>query len=312
MEKNDEITQGKIGQLMIMLREKLPLDKVDELRKSLGEKINIPPEIVERGVKLRDKIIPRKEGDGGTNIIENYAPGVSELGAKIADRYTPTKGLIMVLCFLGIDLALQLYLVTRIATFEIVENSIRIDFVTVASFLTYALTMISILFILSEFFLMRRMEALFSIDEIKSIGNGQVEQFLEPALEEDLDIIEMPAPMQEEEPTDLAPLLNIQEEKEEIDPVFAALETAVEEDPDSKYKVLGVAIPEEELEEEEAPELDPWDFDFTPAPSKPVEPVKVEQKEEEIVVDMSNSEILATLSELKEVVKELKTRTGRT
>ena len=161
---------------------------------------------------------------------------------------------------------------------------------------------------------MRRMEALFSIEEINSIGNGQVDQFLEPALEEDPDIIEMPPP--KKEVPDMAALLDIQdevaEEPEEIDPVFAALETAVEEDPDSKYKVLGVAIPEEELEEEEAPELDPWDFDFTPAPSKPVEPVKEKPKEEEFVINMSNSEILATLSELKDVVKELKTRTGRT
>jgi len=300
VEKTEGSILERIAELRRNLSEKLPLEKVGELRKAIGEKINIPPEIKEKISELKDKIIPKKEGDNDSNLIKDYAPRVSELSAKISEKYTPTKGLILVLCFLSIDMILQLYTITKVSTFEIVEKSIRIDFVTIVSFVSYTLTMISILFILSEFFLMRRMEALFSIDEIKSIGNGQVDQFLESADEDDSDNIEMPSPVLEDEKPDLNSIFDIPPEKEETEAVdpFAAMEATPEEESDKRNEVL----------EEKNPVGDLWDFDITPAPVEPVEP---EEEEEEAIPDMSQSEILATLSELREVVAELKLRTRK-
>lgn len=288
-------------------KEETTMGKFEELRMRLSETVKIPPSVTAFGAKIRKRLGSKGEGSEEVGSVNNITTGVvGEFGAKISERYTPTKGLIMVLIFLAVDLALQLYLITKTATFEIVENSVRLDFVTIASFITYTLTMISILFILSEFFLMRRMEALFSIDEIKSIGNGQVDQFLESAINEEPVIVEMPEPVEKQ---DMTSIFDVSED--EVPSVFANMgaEEQVEEEQDSKYKVLEVTLPESEPEQELKASSDgTWDFDPMPAPE---EPETADEPEKEPLFDMSESEILQTLDELKEVVNELKQRTGR-
>lgn len=240
---------------------------------------------------------------------------------KFIEGYTPSKGLLMVIMFLACNMAIQLYQVTQVGSVEIVGNSIESDLITVSMFVSYAITMISLLFILSEFFLMRKMEAMFSVGELKAIGNTkredlitEVEIVAEPDLEvEETEVMDIIEPEEDEDDDPFSDLLSSVEE-EEVD--------EIEEDPsDNKYKVLGIKLPEQEESEDEEEEdvilvPDPgYDLghvsidSFVVKQDDPVILVPEEPEEPEYVFDQS--EIIQTITELKDVVEELKKRTGR-
>lgn len=236
---------------------------------------------------------------------------------KIIEGYTPSKGLLLVICFMGLNMGIQLYLVTQVGTVEIVGNQVESNLVTVSLFVSYAITMISLLFILSEFFLMRKVESMFGVGELKAIGNTKKE-----------DLVEL-------DPADPDEIINIAEEQtesleiEEDDPFADLLASAAEEeiveeeedeeDPKAKYKVLGFKLPEQEEPEEEedtilVPDpgfsMDHVSIDSFVPDEEPVEVPKPEELEEP-EFDFNQSEIIQTITELKEVVNELKIRTGR-
>lgn len=250
---------------------------------------------------------------------------------NLIDRYTPSKGLMVVICFLCLSLCLQLYTVSEVGTVEIIGNSINSNVVTLVMFVTYILTMISFLFIISEFFLMRKMEALFSAVDIKTIGKAKREDLEDSEL-----AIKTPEEMEKEQaieepdPFDLGfgseTTIEFEEEVEVPDPISSFLvsddeeeieDEEVEESP--KYNVLEVKIPDvepEETEEEpETPEIEaPFDMDNVSVKSfvdDAAEPEAPEEEEEPASEFFNESEILQTMTELKDVVQQLKQRTGK-
>lgn len=239
---------------------------------------------------------------------------------KIIEKYTPSKGLFLVIVFLCANLGIQLYVITQVGSIEFVGNKIESDLITVCLFVTYALTMISFLFVLSEFFLMRKMESLFTGAEIDTIGKSKKETVIE-------EIIEHNSLAQKEnnpEPS-IDTKKDSPKEKEDDDP-FSGLfvsddeeeaSTEGDEDPDQGYKVLEIKDLDKKKDDpvETLPKPD-FDMDHVSVDSfisKPEsESVKEKTKpepEDEVPEFFDESEILQTLTELKDVVAQLKTKT---
>jgi hypothetical protein len=240
---------------------------------------------------------------------------------KLIDKYTPSKGLMVVIIFLCIAQGLQLYTVTQVGSVEIIGNSIKSNMVTLVLFITYILTMISFLFILSEFFLMRKMESLFSTVDLQTIGKAKKEDLEDSEL-----MIKNPEPVEEEtvdeaiDPLDLGfgSEPSLESEIDVSDPLSSFL-VSDDEDGDQKYTVLEVKIPEDEPEETEddpeTPEIvAPFDMDNVSVKSfvdDVAEPEAPEEEKDSKSEFFNESEILQTMTELKDVVLELKKRTGK-
>lgn len=244
---------------------------------------------------------------------------------NIIEKYTPSKGLFLVISFLCVNLGIQLYVITQVGSIEFIGNKIESDLITICLFVTYALTMVSVLFVLSEFFLMRKMESLFTGEEIDTIGKSKKETVIE-------EIIEHNSKADSEEKSDDAQVdsslpfesddpfsgLFVSDEEEEVVEQEPSEEEATdeEEETDNSYKMLEVKIPESE-EDEPVDTLPQPDFDMSHVSvdsfiSKPEpEPVKKPEPEpeEETPEFFDESEILQTLTELKDVVAQLKTKT---
>ncbi len=241
---------------------------------------------------------------------------------NIIEKYTPSKGLFLVISFLCVSLGIQLYVITQVGSFEFVGNKIESDLITLCLFVTYALTMTSVLFVLSEFFLMRKMESLFTGEEIDTIGKSKKETVIEEIIEHNskANSEEQSEEPQEEsfpqiESDDPFSGLFISDDEE---PTSDEESTEEEDESDHSYKMLEVKIPEPEeddpLESLSKPEFDmdhvSVDSFISKPESKPEKKPEPEPDEEPEFFD--ESEILQTLTELKDVVAQLKTRTRGT
>ena len=248
---------------------------------------------------------------------------------KLFKGNPPSKGLTLVLALLFFSLGLQVYTITSVGTVEVIGNSINSDLDTIVLFVTYALTMISFMMILSDFFIMRKMESFFSTvglqpsNENQQEAPGSVEHPVEVTkivfpVEEtpdplDIDLTPADEEEEEEEVPDLMDNLLVSDDVEEPE------EETVEEEDDQKYKVLEVKIPEDEPEE---PEEEPDEPLTTSIPAFNMDHVSIDSfiseepepevpEEEEDSSYFDESEILQTITEMKDVVAELKKKTGR-
>lgn len=207
---------------------------------------------------------------------------------KIIENYTPSKGLMVIVVLLVADLFLQLYLMSNVMSFEITGNKIKCDVDTLSIVLIYVLTSVVLLFILSEFFIMKKMESLFSIVELKNIRNNASSLPDEDKLEDQLNCKKNKNDENSGE-KHLEEILEIEQEEKDI-------ENKPEVKPEPSYKMLSLNLQEEEQTENKDETIEPKVKD-----SPVFEPEATE-------ADLSESEIIHTITELQGIVEELKSK----
>ena len=213
---------------------------------------------------------------------------------KLIEKYTPSKGLIVAVLLLVLDLVIQLSLMSSIINFKVIENMVYCDLSTVGVLSVYVLTSVCLLIILSEIFVMKKVESLFSILGTNNLEDREnVEETDEPAEEEPTveieDILESEKEPEIEIEEDF--IIEIEKDEDQIDDIFLGLseEESSEEEPveDNNYKMVSIKMddtfPDDLVENEET-------------------------EEEDFMIDVSESEILQTLSELKNIMNDMRSR----
>lgn len=222
---------------------------------------------------------------------------------KVIEKYTPSKGLFTTVSLLIIDLLVQLYLMSSIVNFEIIDNMVYCDLQTVSILTAYVLTSVCLLIILSEFFEVKKVESQFSL-----LGTGIYE--VEKQSKES-------APPMENEVITLPKLDSSDFEEElgepEVDPLISDGESE-EEDPIDNL-LFGFSNEDEVEESDEKETIDSPSYKMVSIKMEDLAPEEsVEESDvgfdDSYAVDISESEILQTLSELKNLMSEMKTKKG--
>jgi hypothetical protein len=211
---------------------------------------------------------------------------------KLIENYTPSKGLVVAVLLLILDLVIQLSLMSSIINFKVIENMVYCDLSTVAVLSVYVLTAVCLLIILSEIFVMKKLESLFAfLGENRVEETEIVEETVEPVEELIIDneeILELEEEPEIEINEDF--IIEIKKEEEPIDDIFLGLsedETVEEDAEDNNYKMFSIKM--DDVDSENIVEND-------------------EPEEDLFMIDVSESEILQTLTELKNIMNDMKSR----
>ena len=212
---------------------------------------------------------------------------------KLIEKYTPSKGLVVAVLLLVLDLVIQLTLMSSIINFKVIENMVYCDLSTVAVLSVYVLTSVCLLIILSEIFVMKKIESLFAfLGENRVEETEIVEETVEPVedpIVDDDEVLELEDEPEMEINEDF--IIEIEKEEDPIDDIFLGLsdeeETVEEDTEDNNYKMFSI-------------KMDDRDSENT---------VEIDEPEEELfMLDVSESEILQTLTELKNIMNDMKSR----
>lgn len=219
---------------------------------------------------------------------------------KVIEKYTPSKGLFTTISLLVFDLLVQLYLMSNIVNFEIIDNMVYCDLHTVSILTAYVLTSVCLLIILSEFFVVKKVESQFSLLDTN-------------ILEEVRPTLTSSSPVEEKE-IDLPNLISNEKDifdTPEEEPLL--LDTESKEDPIDNL-LFGISEDEEANESKEETIESPG-YKMVSIKMDDIEPEEAVTEFDDVLddaykIDISESEILQTLSELKNLMSEMKIKKG--
>ena len=213
---------------------------------------------------------------------------------KFIEKYAPSKGLYVAVLLLILDLVIQLSLMSSIINFKVIENMVYCDLSTVGVLSVYVLTAVCLLIILSEIFVMKKVELLFSfLGTNNGVDPEIIEETDKPTEESALNMDEG-LELEEEDPEieiEEDFIIEIKKDEDQIDDILLGLseeEEAAEEESleDNNYKMVSIKMDDMALDDL----------------------VENTETEEDFVIDVSESEILQTLSELKNIMNDMKSR----